>query len=150
MKNTFVFPFLCLILVMTFSCKDPERKKTNVPNDLKNTHWIVDAGGLIKPDGEKTYDLSPRIDTALIFNFHAINFLDDEKFESYDSWECGNDCFTEIYGRYYLTEVNRIEMEVDSIRQSGTCEAPVKIFKPAETMAFTMVKQGKQLQLMKK
>ncbi|MDR2236753.1 MAG: hypothetical protein LBE92_11575 [Chryseobacterium sp.] len=150
MKNTFVFPFLSIMLIMIFSCKEPVRKKTDFPNDLKNTHWIVDAGGLISPDGGKNYNLSPRVDTALIFNFHAIDFPDEEKFRSYDSWQCGNDCFTEVYGRYYFTEINRIEMEVDSIRKSGECEAPVKIFKPAEKMSFLLKKEGKQLQLIRK
>ncbi|MCJ7936071.1 MAG: hypothetical protein MUW56_21195 [Chryseobacterium sp.] len=87
------------------------KKKTNFPDYLKNTNWIVDSGGLMTPDGEKTYYLSRRIDSAIVFNFHAVNFLDEEKFKSYDSWECGNDCFTEIHGRYYFTETNQIDME---------------------------------------
>ncbi|WP_300687101.1 hypothetical protein [Chryseobacterium sp.] len=150
MKNIFVFSFLSVILVMLLSCKDPERKKTNFHNYLKNTNWIVDSGGLVIPDGEKTYSLSKKIDTVLIFNFHAINFLDEEKFESYDSWECGNDCFTEVFGRYYFTETNQIDMKVDSIDQSGTCEGPTKIFKPSEDMSFNLIKEGGQLKLIRK
>ncbi|SUJ29155.1 Uncharacterised protein [Sphingobacterium spiritivorum] len=148
-KNT-VFPFLIVLLIIIFSCKEPERKKAIFPNYLKNTHWIVNEGGLIAPDGERTYYLSPRIDTAVIFNFHAVNFLDEEEFSSYDSWECGNDCFTKVYGRYYFTAANQIKMEVDSISISGTCLAPTQIFKPSKEMVFDLVKEGVRLKLTRK
>ncbi|AZA83544.1 hypothetical protein C1637_15175 [Chryseobacterium lactis] len=150
MKKTVAFPFFIVILVILFSCKGPERKKLNFPNNLKSTRWIINAGGLIAPVGEKTYYLSKRIDTAFILNFHAVDFLDAEKFKSYDSWECGNDCFTEIHGRYYFTEKNQIQMEVDSISTSGTCDAPTKIFKPAKNMSFNLMKEGEHLKLTRK
>ena len=150
MNKTLTFILLSIILALFTSCKNPERKKMNFPNELKNTHWIVDSGGLIAPGGDKIYKLSKRIDSTLILNFYAVNFLDEEKFESYDSWECGNDCFTEVYGRYYFTQADQIEMEVDSIRKTGTCEAPTKTFKPAKDMAFDIVKKEKQLQLIRK
>jgi hypothetical protein len=149
MKNTFVFSFLSIILVMTLSCKDSERKKTNFPNYLKNTEWIVNEGELIIPDGGKIYYMSPR-DTALIFNFHAVKFLDEEKFKSYDAWQCGNDCFTEIHGRYYFTEANQIKMEVDSIRKSEFCDVPTQTFKPSKVMSFNLAKEGEQLKLIRK
>ncbi|OPC35220.1 hypothetical protein BAX97_09970 [Elizabethkingia meningoseptica] len=150
MKKNFVFLILGALLMMIFSCKESERKKTNFPNYLKNTNWIVNAGGLITPEGEKTYDLSQKTDTAVVFNFHAVNFLDDEKFESYDSWQCGNDCFTEIHGRYYFTESNQIKMEIDSIRKSEFCDVPTQIFKPSKQMIFNLAKKGKQLKLVRK
>jgi len=74
MNKTLVFPLLSTILILLSSCKDPERRKINLPNDLKNTHWIIDRGGLIAPDGDKTYELSRRTDSALILNFYAVNF----------------------------------------------------------------------------
>lgn len=149
MKKIFVFPFLFAVLTMIFSCKESARKKTNFPNYLKNTEWIVNEGGLITPDGGKNYELSPR-DTALIFNFHGVNFSDAEHFNSYDSWQCGNDCFTGVYGRYYFIEKNRIQMEVDGIRKSEFCDTPTKIFKPSKTMSFDLVKKEGQLQLIRK
>ncbi|MDN3693277.1 hypothetical protein QWZ06_13780 [Chryseobacterium tructae] len=149
MKKIFVFPFLYAVLIAVFSCKEPERKKTNFPNYLKNTEWIVNEGGLITPDGGKNYDLSPR-DTALIFNFHGMNFSDAEHFNSYDSWECGNDCFTEICGKYYFTGKNQIQMEIDSIRKSEFCDAPTQVFKPSKNMTFDLTKEGKQLKLIRK
>ncbi|MGJ1420149.1 hypothetical protein ACR79T_11030 [Sphingobacterium spiritivorum] len=148
-KNT-AFPFLIVLLIIIISYKEPERKKTVFPNYLKNTHWIVNEGGLIAPDGEETYYLSPRIDTAVIFNFHAVNFLDEEEFSSYDSWECGNDCFTKVYGKYYFTAADQIKMDVDSISTSGTCLAPTQIFKPSKEMVFDLVKEGEQLKLTRK
>ena len=150
MKRKIVVPFLSALSIVFFSCKDAERKKTHFPNDLKNTYWIINSGGLITLDGEQIYDLSKRIDTALILNFHAIDFLDEGKFKSYDSWECGNDCFTAIYGRYYFTEANQIKMEVDSISTSGTCLAPTQIFKPSKEMVFDLTRQGEHLQLKRK
>ncbi|PWN66707.1 hypothetical protein C1638_006150 [Chryseobacterium oncorhynchi] len=150
MKKNFVLPFLSVLLIILFSCKNPEREKTNFQNYLKNTNWIVDSGGLMTPDGEKTYDLSKRIDTAIIFNFHAVNFLDEEKFKSYDAWQCGNDCFTEVHGRYYFTEANQIKMEVDSIRKSEFCDVPTQIFKPSKEMFFNLVKEKEKLQLVRK
>lgn len=133
-----------------FSCADAHRKRNNFPNDLKSTSWIIQEGGLIHIDGIKNYHLSKRIDTALLFNFYAIDFIDDERFKSYDIWECGNDCFTEIVGRYYFTGIDQIEMEVDRITHSGTCEVPVQVFKPSKVMSFEMVKTGDQLQLIRK
>ncbi|WP_228448836.1 hypothetical protein [Chryseobacterium mulctrae] len=150
MKKNFAFPFLSGLLIILFSCRNPERKKTNFQNYLKNTNWIVDSDRLMTPDGEKTYDLSKRIDTAIIFNFHAVNFLDEEKFKSYDAWQCGNDCFTEVHGRYYFTEANQIKMEVDSIRKSEFCDAPTQIFKPSKVMSFTLSKEGEKLKLIRK
>ncbi|HBN6700822.1 TPA: hypothetical protein L3261_000379 [Elizabethkingia anophelis] len=149
-KKNLAFLFLSTLLVIIFSCKKQERKKTIFPNYLRNTHWIVNEGGLIAPDGGKTYYLSPRIDTAVIFNFHAVNFLDEGKFRSYDAWECGNDCFTEVHGRYCFTEANQIKMEVDSISKSDFCDAPTQIFKPSKEMVFDLVKDGEQLKLIRK
>ncbi|PWN71396.1 hypothetical protein C1631_001875 [Chryseobacterium phosphatilyticum] len=150
MKNTYPFLLLSTALLALFSCKDPGRKKTNFPNELKNTRWIVDSGGLVSPEGEKTYYMSKRIDTAIILNFHAIDFLDGEKFKSYDAWECGNDCFTEVHGRYYFTEVHQVKMEVDSIRKWGTCDTPTQIFKPAKDMTFDIMKEKGQLKFIRK
>lgn len=150
MKKNLAFLILSALLIVFFSCKEPERKKTNFPNYLKNTSWIVNEGGLIAPDGGKIYNLSPRIDTAVIFNFHAVNFLDEEKFSSYDSWECGNDCFTKVYGKYYFMETNQIKMEVDSISKSEFCDAPKQIFNPAKEIVFDLVKEGEQLKLTRK
>ncbi|MDV2458622.1 hypothetical protein CMU96_16205 [Elizabethkingia anophelis] len=149
-KKNLAFLFLSTLLIIIFSCKKQERKKTIFPNYLRNTRWIVNEGGLIAPDGGKTYYLSPRIDTAVIFNFHAVNFLDEEKFRSYDAWECGNDCFTEVHGRYYFTEANQIKMEVDSISKSDFCDMPTQIFKPSKEMVFDLVKDGEQLKLIRK
>lgn len=149
MKKTLVLSFLSVILIMISGCKEAEKKKTNFPNELKNTHWIVNYGGLISPEGESTYDLSKRIDTAFILNFHAIDFFDAEKFSSYDNWECGNDCFTKIYGKYYFTEAHQIRMEVDSISKSEFCDVPTQVFKPSKEMVFDLVKKGTQLTLIR-
>jgi len=151
MKKTASFTFFSLLLTITIlSCADAERKKNNFPNDLKNSKWIIQEGGLFTIDGDTTYRLSKRIDTAFIFNLYAVDFLDQERFTSYDSWECGNDCFTQIFGRYYFTKADQIEMQVDSIARSGTCEAPTQVFTISKVMSFNMVKKGDQLQLIRK
>ncbi|WP_333662348.1 hypothetical protein [Chishuiella changwenlii] len=145
MKQFFVLSSLILILLIILNCE-----KTKFPNNLKNTQWIIDMGGLITPDGEKIYYLSKRDKTAFIYNFQAIDFLDDKNFKSYDSWECGNDCFTAIFGTYYFTKSNQIQLKVDSITSSGTCMSPTQIFKPSKVITFNLSKEKTQLKLTKK
>ncbi|WP_326983241.1 hypothetical protein VUJ46_01450 [Chryseobacterium sp. MYb264] len=137
--------FTLLLILLTLSCRKADEKKTGFQNDLKNTRWIVDSGGIIGAGGDSVYYLSRRIDSLQLFNFHAIDFLDEEKFTSYDSWECGNDCFTRAFGRYYFTGNQKVIMEIDSISTIGTCMAPTRIFEPSETRIFDLSREGKGL-----
>ncbi|MNK47794.1 hypothetical protein D3C87_666120 [compost metagenome] len=149
MRTNIYFLLHSILLVTYFGCRNSEKEKTSFPDYLQNTSWIIRSGGLIMQDGEKKYDLFPK-DTTLIFSYYAVDFLDEKKFVSYDSWECGNDCFTTVYGRYYFTEADQIKMKIDSTSTSGTCQAPTQIFNPAKEMTFDIVHQGQQLQLIKK
>lgn len=139
----------CLLLFNSAACKDPKRKTVAFPNDLKNSNWIIDMGGLIRPDSEQSYYLSKQVDTLMIVNFQALSFLNEESFKSYDSWECGNDCFTEVHGRYTFMAADQLKMEVDSISESGTCQAPTQIFKPAKSLTFRIIKEADQLKLIR-
>lgn len=148
MIHTFLSTVLAIFLLMQlFSCEDNQNKKSNFPNYLKNTQWFVDSEALLHSDGEEVYLLSRRTDSATRFNVQAMDFLDDEKFMSYDSWECGNDCFTKVYGRYVFTGADQVEMQVDSIGQSGTCQSPTRIFKPSKKVVFDISKEKTQLKL---
>ncbi|WP_231577217.1 hypothetical protein [Sphingobacterium sp. IITKGP-BTPF85] len=61
MKKTAAFTFFSLLLTITIlSCADAERKKNNFPNELKNTNWIIQEGGLVTIDGDTTFRLSKR------------------------------------------------------------------------------------------
>lgn len=149
MEKILVLSYLSVVTLLISSCKDPERKNMDFPNYLKNTSWIINNGELIIPDVEKNYSLSQRIDTAIISNFHAIDFLDEEKFKSYDSWECGNDCFTKVHGRYSFIGLNQLRLEVDSITKSGTCQAPTQTFNSLKILIFNISKEKQQLMLIK-
>lgn len=138
---------IIFVLMQLFSCKDDQIKKSNFPNYLKNTQWFVESEVLLHSDEEEVYLLSRRTDSVTRFNFQAMDFLDDEKFTTYDSWECGNDCFTTVYGRYSFTGVDQVEMQVDSIGQSGTCQSPTRIFKPSKKVVFDISKEKTQLKL---
>lgn len=145
-----IYPLsLPVLLIAICGCQNIGNQKTDFPNHLKNTEWIVDVGGLILPNGEQSYTLSPK-NTALLFNFHAIDFLDSEKFVSYNSWECGNDCFTKVYGTYSFTETDRITMAIDSVTKSGYCEKSTQALKHSKVLSFDLVRHGKQVQLIKK
>ncbi|STD14325.1 hypothetical protein [Elizabethkingia anophelis] len=41
-------------------------------------------------------------------------------------------------------------MEVDSISKSDFCDMPTQIFNPPKEMVFDLVKEGKQLKLIRK
>ncbi|MDR2282503.1 MAG: hypothetical protein LBE37_04810 [Sphingobacterium sp.] len=146
-RNTLVLFVLTAALMVNSNCGNSTKQKTVFANYLKNSSWIINAGGLIAPDGEQTFYLSQKSDTAIIYNFHAVEFLDEVQFKSSDSWECGNDCFTSVYGRYHFIDTNRVKMEVDSIAYSGTCAADTKVLKTSEAMTFDIVKRGEQLEL---
>lgn len=151
MINKFLSIALAIfLLIQLFSCKDDQRKKPSFPNYLKNTQWFVDSEVLLHSDGVEVYLLSERTDSATRSNFQAMDFLDEEKFTSYDSWECGNDCFTTVYGRYFFIAIDQVEMQVDSIRKSGTCEIPTQVFKPSKMVVFDISKEKKQLKLTRK
>lgn len=148
MINKFLsIALIIFVLIQLFSCKDDQIKKSTFPNYLKNTQWFVESEVLLHSDGEEVYLLSRRTDSATRFNFQAMDFLDDEKFTTYDSWECGNDCFTTVYGRYSFTGTDQVEMQVDSIGQSGTCQSPTRIFKPSKKVIFDISKEKTQLKL---
>jgi len=148
MVNKFLSIALAIfVLIQLFSCKDDRSKKSSFPNYLKNTQWFIESEVLLHSDEEQVYLLSRRTDSATRFNFQAMDFLDDETFTSYDSWECGNDCFTTVYGRYFFTDTDQVEMQVDSIGQSGTCPSPTRIFKPSKKLVFDISKENTQLKL---
>ncbi|MFD2556068.1 hypothetical protein [Sphingobacterium tabacisoli] len=149
MTTTLAFPFAVILSLALFSCNSPERKTTALTNDLKNTQWIIGSGGIIIPNSEKEYILNER-DTTFITNIQAIDFLDEENFISYDSWECGNDCFTKVYGKYAFIEKDRLEMKFDSISKSDFCETPTEIFRQTKKISFHLVREGSQLKLIRK
>ena len=149
MKTIYPFPVLVLLLMVLCSCSETPKKKTVFTNGLKNTQWIINSGGIILPDGPKEYVLSKR-DSTFRTNIQEVDFVDEEKFISYDSWECGNDCFTKVHGSYAFIAKDIVEMKVDSMAKSGTCEAPTQLFKPAKTMRFDLIKEENLLKLIRK
>lgn len=118
-----------LISIFYISCENKKEKSINENyNDfLKKTNWIIESNNILGLNkSEKLFILKHKNDSIQIWNFKTVEFSENATFKSYDSWECGNDCFTKTYGKYKFIENSRIELQIDSIAHSGTCEAPTE------------------------
>lgn len=124
---------LLLLTTLTFlmNC-EKEKQKTlvkNYDNFLANSTWLIKNEKLVGYEtGEKQFILTRKNDTALIWNYSAIEFSEKNKFKSYNSWECGNDCFTSVDGKYKFVDKSEIELQIESITRTGTCEQPIERF----------------------
>lgn len=143
MKN--LKPLICYFIALLFliTCENKKEKTVvnNYENYLNNSTWLIKNEKLIGFDiGEKQFVLTKKNDTAQIWNFAAIEFTDNNKFKSYYSWECGNDCFTSIDGKYKFVDKSEIEFQIDSITRAGTCEAPVERFAKPKILTMKIEK----------
>lgn len=148
--KTILIPFLTLIFLT--NC-EKEKEKTvvhNYDNYFNNSTWLIKNEKLIGYEtDEKQFILTKKNDTAMIWNFSAIEFTDKNKFRSYNSWECGNDCFTAVDGKYQFVEASRIEFQIENITRTGTCEAPVEHFAKPKIITLNVEKFGDSLVLNK-
>lgn len=148
--KTILIPFLTFIFLT--NC-EKEKEKTgahNYDNYLNNSTWLIKNEKLIGLEtDEKQYILTRKNDTAMIWNFSAVEFTDKNKFKSYNSWECGNDCFTAIDGKYQFVEASKIEFQIENITRTGTCEAPVEHFAKPKIITLNVKKFGDSLVLNK-
>ena len=132
---------------------EKEKEKTvvrNYENYLSHTTWLIKDEKLVGYEtGEKHFILTKKNDTAQIWNFSAIEFTDKNKFRSYNSWECGNDCFTSVDGKYKFVDKSEIEFEIESITRTGTCEEPVEHFAKPKIVTLKIEKFADSLVLNK-
>ncbi len=129
--------------------KSQINKKDSFINYLKNTSWVITNEKIIGFDSKSDiYELIPKTD-SIQFNFYGINFTNNVNFESYDSWECGNDCFTTTYGHYDFIETDKIKIYTDSISRNGTCEQPTIHLTNKKFQVFTILKNKNKVTLTK-
>ena len=145
MKNYFYF-FIAFIL---FNCK---HKPTDYNQDTAGKASIV-LGDCIfytntlfgLDENEKAitfYFIRPK--TQLSGN--TITFSKNGNFVSKYYAECGNDCFTKVYGKYHLLKENKISIKSDSITYYGICKAETEI-RNSEPKTFIINKKEKQVEL---
>lgn len=149
LRNLFI---LILFAILGSACDYKQnslvKPQSKHQNYLKNTNWVIANDRLIGIEpGDSEYQLSLKSDTAQMWNYSAVEFQNDKNFTSYNSWECGNDCFTATFGTYEFTGINEIKFETDSITTAGTCDAPTKIFKDKMEDHFQIRKKGDQIVL---
>lgn len=153
MKNNIIIIYSALLtLSSVISCEKAKEKAVskNFDNYLNNSTWLIKNEKLIGYEtDEKQFILTKKKDTAVIWNFSAVEFTDKNKFRSYNSWECGNDCFTAIDGKYQFVEASKIEFEIENIAHTGTCEAPVEHFAKPKIITLNVAKFGDSLVLNK-
>ncbi len=95
------------------------------PNPLIGTSWIITNNKIIGLNqNDSLFLLTKKNNTISIWNYYAITFTDSIHFMSYDSWECGNDCFTRTFGHYTFVNAYKINFYTDSITRHGTCNEP--------------------------
>lgn len=146
--TTILIPFLTFIFLT--NCEKGKAKTVahNYDNYLNNSIWLIKNEKLIGLEtDEKQFILTKKNDTAMIWNFSAVEFTDKNKFRSYNSWECGNDCFTTIDGKYQFVEASKIEFQIENISRTGTCEAPVEHFAKPKIITLNVEKFGDSLVL---
>lgn len=152
-KSIQIFFYSLISLGFLISCKK-ETKKADIKNHenyLTNTHWLIRNDKLIGLDSDETqFILYKRNDTAQIWNFSAVEFTDKEKFRSYNSWECGNDCFIAIDGKYKFIEKSEIEFQIEKISKTGICEEPPEYLSKPTIIIVKVEKSSDSLILNKK
>lgn len=89
-------------------------------NILASTEWQIDGRHFLGLDGNiEEYNL--HLPENNDFNWRAfVRFFDDGRFVSFDRQECGNSCFTNVYGRYSLPENNKLVLWIDSVNVNCT------------------------------
>jgi hypothetical protein len=132
--------------------KHPDTPAVHYPNSLKGSKWIIADYRIIGYDARDTatFELFPFDSTVNTFNFAAVRFKDSAHYESYNSWECGNDCFITVNGTYAFTQSNEVSFYVDSIQRTGECAAPTIYPREKTPIKYILQKTGKAMQLVRK
>jgi len=85
--------------------------------------WRMMQGQLIDGPADSFILSAPeKADSQYLYGFYT-RFDSNGTFLSYYSAECGNDCFTSCYGRYYFADSDKIHLQLDSVTHSGECRS---------------------------
>ncbi|GHV44489.1 hypothetical protein FACS1894180_5900 [Bacteroidia bacterium] len=104
----------------------------NVHNYLKGQTWQIDQL-LCLDEKQKNYTFSGTSQQHLYGDF--IYFPDSVNFVSYYLADCGNDCFTTVFGKYHLLSATGIAISVDSVTYEGDCSRPTE-YRAKRTIVF--------------
>lgn len=162
MKHSLKIPgIVAFVLVITGACGNSQPSKmagsshydtaaVHYPNTLAGTQWIIANYRIIGYNQQDTaaFELHPFDTTVFITNFAAIRFTDSTHYESYNSWECGNDCFITVNGRYAFTKSNEVSFYVDSIQHRNQCAAPTIYPKDKLALTYILQKSGTAIKLL--
>lgn len=148
--NSIILLFSFCIFTITCQEKTDKRPAAKHDNYLTKTQWLIRNFKVIGTDNSaEEYILYKNKDTSQLWNFSAVDFTDESHFTSYNSWECGNDCFTTTDGTYRFVGESKVELQIDSIRNTGICEEPVKRFSKPKKLLFQIEKSADSVILKK-
>lgn len=154
--NQLIYFFIWLS-ILCVGCNNNQINISNIstdlsayPNPLKQTKWVVTNNKIVGLNLMDTlFLLTKKYDTVQIWNYYAIEFTDNVHFNSYDSWECGNDCFTETFGHYKFVKEFEIELYTDSITRRGICNSATEFTDKLPKQIFIIQKDKNELKFTK-
>jgi hypothetical protein len=119
---------LLAAMTLTYNCYCQTRPTDTVQNSFNETllknGWITDNILGLDPN-TKTYKLT-KYNPKEAFAGNLTHFLDNSTFHSqYTAW-CGNDNFTDVFGKYRFIDKDRIVIIVETVSYSGAWTKPTE------------------------
>jgi hypothetical protein len=131
MKTLIYYTKLLALVFSVFSFNTKTKAEiTPINNILKRKTFRTDGIGFEKLE-RKTYNLSEidkEKDRKHFVYGYFIQF-NDSTFQSYYRAPCGNDCFTNVQGKYHYLNDSTINVFVDTISKHGKCIMPQDYYK---------------------
>jgi hypothetical protein len=129
-KNIFPILTLFILTVFIFSCNGKAIRNKNVKNiykdELEIGTWETDEILGLDPNTEK-FILTKFVSRK--FAGFLTNFSEKMNFSSCYTAFCGNDIFTDVFGKYEFFDKDKISITVDSVTYSGGWEKPTEVRK---------------------
>ena len=117
-------------LVLSVFSFNSKTEITPVNNILKGKTFRTDGIGFEKLE-RRTYNLSEldKNQDGKHFVYGYFTQFNDSTFQSYYRAPCGNDCFTDVQGKYHYVNDSTINVFVDTISKHGDCLMPENYYK---------------------
>lgn len=128
MKSLVRTSILLAAMTFTYNCYCQTQLTDTVKNSFNETllknGWITDHIIGLDPN-TKTYKLT-KYNPKEMFAGNLTQFLDNSTFHSqYTAW-CGNDNFTDVFGKYRFIDKDRIVIVVETVSYSGEWIKPTE------------------------
>ncbi|WP_268846970.1 hypothetical protein [Flavobacterium aestivum] len=115
---------LMAAMTFTYNCYCQTLPTDTVKETLLKNGWKTDHILGLDPNTE-TYKLT-KYNPQEIFAGNLTQFLDNSTFHSqYTAW-CGNDNFTNVFGKYKFLDKDKIAIAVDTVTYSGGWTKPTE------------------------